>query len=151
MSNLRYRANWKSEGLALVFGMLVTLMIFGDAMPIQWVGNLDTVFGLRWWPAMDLIYPLASIIVFLLYGRSKGVIRLNFRSVLYFLILLVGLALMQFDDAFALFQHPITLPNTYWTIARWLYFILAPSSFLLFGLECEKSKTRASQEEDQAG
>jgi hypothetical protein len=33
--------NWKSEGLALAFGMLIILMVFGDATQISWVGNLE--------------------------------------------------------------------------------------------------------------
>ena len=37
--------NWKSESLALVFGMLVIFMIFGDAAVVDWVGNLDYAFG----------------------------------------------------------------------------------------------------------
>ena len=62
--------NWKSESLALVFGMLIILIIFGDAAQVSWVGNLDTIFGLTYWHLMDVIYHLASIMVFLLYGKS---------------------------------------------------------------------------------
>ena len=51
------KIGWKSEVLALVFGMFVILIIFGDAMPNEWVGNLDTIFGQTYWPLMDIIYP----------------------------------------------------------------------------------------------
>ena len=62
----------KSEVLALFFGMLLILITFGDAYLKPFIGNLDTIFGLQFWKAIDTIYPLASIAVFLLYGWIKG-------------------------------------------------------------------------------
>jgi len=69
--------NWKSEGLALAFGMLIILLVFGDATQISWVGNLDIIFGLTYWRILKAIYPVASIAVFLLYGKSKGTMQFN--------------------------------------------------------------------------
>ncbi|HEX7476127.1 MAG TPA: hypothetical protein VF318_09225 [Dehalococcoidales bacterium] len=131
---------WITEALALVFGMLILFIIFGDSTPIKWVGNLDTIFGHEFWPLMDVIYPLASIIVFLGYGKSKGVIRFRFTSVLLFLIFLFSLVLMQFDDIVAVFNHPIQLSDGYWTAVRWIYLVTAIGTFLAFGKECEKVK-----------
>jgi intracellular septation protein A len=134
--------NWITEALALVFGMLILLIIFGDStpIPIKGVGNLDTIFGHKFWRLMDVIYPLASVIVFLGYGKSKGAIRFRFTSTLLCLIFLFSIVLMQFDDIVAVFNHPIQLSNGYWTAVRWIYFITAISTFLTFGKECEKMK-----------
>lgn len=132
--------NRKSEGLALLFGMLIVLIIFGDGMPIEGVGNLDTIFGQTFWPLMDVVYPLASITVFLLYGRSKGGLKIHPASILLFLAFLVGLLVIQFDDVFVLLNHPITLPWVYWTAARWFYFFVSTGSFLTFGWLSNKQK-----------
>jgi hypothetical protein len=134
--------NWKREIPALVFGMLIILVIFGDAAAVRGVGNLDTVFGTSYWPLMDVIYPLASIAVFLLYGQSKGGIQIQVVTILAFLALLAGLLIIQFDDIFQLFNHPITLPQVYWTTARWLYLFISIGSFLTFGQACQRLKAR---------
>lgn len=128
-----------SELFSLFFGMLMMLIIFGDQMPIHWVGNLDTIFGTTIAPLMDMIYPLSSVIVFLGYGKSKGPIQLRFTCILLFFVFIASIALIQFDDVFVVFGHPIVLPDIYWTTARWLYFIIAPVTFFIFGNECEKN------------
>ena len=61
----------KSDFLAMLFGMVMILIIFGDSLPVPNAGNLDTIFGKTWWPTMDVIYPLASIVIFLFYGNRK--------------------------------------------------------------------------------
>ncbi len=142
--------NWKRESLALIFGMLVMLIIFGDGVHVrspgapQSIGNLDTIFGITYWPLMDVIYPLASIATFLLYGKVKGGMQFNATTTTLFVFLLIGLAIMQFDDIFVVIRHPITLPDTYWAVARWLYLFISTGSFLTFGWICEKGnpKTR---------
>ncbi len=134
--------NWKKESLALVFGMLIVLIIFGDALQGDRAGNLDTVFGETYGHLIDVIYPLASIIVFLLYGKSKGGIQIHPATILSFLAFLVGLIIIQFDDIFVVLNHPITLPWVYWTTARWCYLFIASGSFFAFGWACSKLKSR---------
>jgi predicted house-cleaning NTP pyrophosphatase (Maf/HAM1 superfamily) len=63
----------KAEALALSFGALIILVTFGDAYIQPFIGNLDTIFGLSLWKLMDILYPALSILVFLFYGRLKGV------------------------------------------------------------------------------
>ncbi len=132
--------SWKSELLALVFGMLTILIIFGDGLPGQGVGNLDTVFGQAYWPLMDVVYPLASIIVFLLYGRVKGSIHIHISTTLLFVAFLAGILIMQFDDLFVVIGHPIKLSWTYWAVARWSYLVISTSTFITYGWVCHKMK-----------
>ncbi len=59
----------KSEIFALFFGVLLILVTFGDdhfgaTLSGVGIGNPDTVFGISFWPVLDVIYPLASIAVF---------------------------------------------------------------------------------------
>jgi hypothetical protein len=128
--------NWKRDCIPLVFGMLIVLIIFGDSMQVGKVGNLDTVFGETYWRLMDVIYPLASIILFLLYGKLKGGIKIHFATLLSFVAFLAGLSIIQFDDIFVLMNHPIMLPWSYWTAARWCFLFIAPASFFTFGWLC---------------
>jgi hypothetical protein len=137
--------NWKSESLALIFGMLVIFMIFGDAAQVNWVGNLDYAFGHIFWPATDVIYPLASVVVFLLYGRSKGILRLHRSSILLFIAFLISILIIQLDDLFVVLNHPIELSAIYWTAARWFYPIAAITTFFAFGHSCKNKGTANSQ------
>jgi hypothetical protein len=137
--------NWKSESLALVFGMLIILIIFGDAAQVSWVGNLDTIFGLTYWHLMDVIYPLASIVVFLLYGRSKGRLCLRGTSILLIIAFLLAIFIMQLDDIFVVLNHPIILPDAYWTIARWLYLFTAITTFFAFGQSCKNRTSKTTK------
>ena len=136
--------NWKSEGLALVFGMLIILIIFGDSAGFNHVGGLDTIFGLTYWHLIDVIYLLASVVVFLLYGKSKGSLHLRRTSVVLFVTFLAAIVIMQFDDIFVVFNHPIILPAIYWTIARWLYFFTAITTFFAFGQSCKNKGSDSS-------
>jgi len=129
--------NWKSESLALVFGVLIILIVFGDAAQLSWVGNLDTIFGVTYSSLMDIIYPLASIVIFILYGKAKGSLHLQSRSIMLFIAFLIAILIMQFDDIFEVLNHPIILPVIYWTIARWLYLFTALTTFFAFGRSCK--------------
>ena len=129
--------NWKSESLALVFGVLIILIVFGDAAQLSWVGNLDTIFGVTYSSLMDIIYPLASIVIFILYGKAKGSLHLQPRSIMLFIAFLIAILIMQFDDIFEVLNHPIILPVIYWTIARWLYLFTALTTFFAFGRSCK--------------
>jgi hypothetical protein len=134
--------NWKRETLALVFGMLIVLIIFGDALQGDRAGNLDTVFGETYGHLMDVIYPFASIVVFLLYGKSKRGIQIRMATILLFLAFLAGLSIIQFDDFFVLLNHPITLPWIWWTTARWCFLFISAGSFFAFGWVCNKLSSR---------
>jgi hypothetical protein len=129
-----------SDFLALFFGMVVILIIFGDNRPVPYVGNLDVIFGRGLWPFMDVIYPAASIALFLFYGRSKGPLKLEPGSIWPFLIFLAAALMIQIDDIFQALRHPVVLPDSYWTAAKWLYFIMAVSTFLVFGAICAQNK-----------
>ena len=88
----------KKEILALAFGMLIILTTFGDSHLAGNVGNLDTIFGLTFWRLLDVVYPVLSIVVFLMYGREKQGLKINLRSTVIFSGFLVLLALMCLDD-----------------------------------------------------
>lgn len=137
-------ANLKSEVLALVFGMLIILITFGDNNVCPCFGNLDQIFGPSFWPLTDVLYPLASIIVFLLYGRVKGGLRIHALTVLIFLIFLMALSMMIIDDIFVVLHHSIEFPDIYWGIASWVYPFVSASSFLAFGWMCARLKDRAN-------
>ena len=62
---------FKTEALIFLFGALVILLTFGDNHTGPNIGNLDTIFGLRLWPIMDAIYPLASILFSSLTAKQK--------------------------------------------------------------------------------
>ena len=123
----------RSEIIALVFGMLLILETFGDAPLVWYIGNLDTIFGLALWQFLDTAYPLASIAVFLLYGKAKGGIRINKITVALFASYLFALALMSLDDVIIYLQLPIELTKGYWVVIQWFYPIFSIILFFLFG------------------
>jgi hypothetical protein len=98
------------------------------------IGNLDTIFGYRLWPAMDVIYPLATITVFLLFGYVKGNgFRVNVATVLLFVSFLAALALMNIDDIAIVLQLAVYPPKAYWVAISWIYPVYAACAFFLFG------------------
>jgi hypothetical protein len=123
----------KSEVLALVFGMLLILVTFGDAHLTSHVGNLDVIFGHASWPLLDVVYPLASIAVFLLYGRVKGGLRINALTVGVFLSYLVVLALISLDDIAVVLRLSVTLTKAYWIAVEWFYPLYSIFAFFIFG------------------
>jgi hypothetical protein len=138
--------NWKSQALAFIFGMLVILIIFGDAVQVSpvgnlsQVGNLDTIFGETYWRLIDVLYPLASILTFLFYGGSRGRIKITPATILLFIAFLVSLGLIQLDDFFVLFNHVVALSETYWFVARLQFLFVSAVTFFAFGWKCEKLK-----------
>ena len=55
--------------LSLMFGILIILKDFSDSSPLsKSIGNLDQIFGTGMWYPLEVIYPIASIAVFLLFG-----------------------------------------------------------------------------------
>jgi hypothetical protein len=123
----------KSEILALTFGMLIILLTFGDAHLAGNVGNLDTIFGIAFWKPIDVLYPLASIAVFLLYGKLKGGLRFNIVTVLAFLSYLFALSLISLDDIALALNLQITLPKSYWIAVEWFYPIYSSIALFIFG------------------
>jgi len=127
------KTSLKSEALALVFGMLIILITFGDNRVNLLVGNLDNIFGPSFWRFLDVLCPLASIIVFLLYGKVRGGLRIHVLPILLFLIFVMSLAMIIIDDIFVVLHISIKWPDIYWSIAQWVYPFLAASSFLASG------------------
>ena len=131
----------KSEVLALSFGALLILVTFGDShiyTNFLGVGNLDTMFGVRLWPAMDIFYPLASIVIFLLYGWVKGNgIKINFATVFLFASFVAALLIMNIDDVGKVLKITLNYSTSNWTLIMWFYPIYSAIAFFLFG---EKNK-----------
>ncbi len=123
----------KSEILTLTFGMLLILVTFGDSPIVSYVGNLDTIFGIASWKVMEVVYPVASIAVFLLYGRVNGGIRINKVTIGIFLTFLVALALISIDDIGRVLKLAISPSETYWVAIQWFYPIYSAVAFFIFG------------------
>lgn len=142
----RIRLGWlqkvslKSEIIALAFGMLLILETFGDAPLVWYIGNLDTIFGLAFWQFLDTFYPIASIAVFLLYGKTKGGIRINKVTAGLFVSYVFALMLMGLDDVIIVLNLPIMLPKVYWVAIQWGYPIYAIIAFFLFGRANQSEK-----------
>src|SRR5208283_613421 len=97
-SNLQLKL--KGEIYAFLFGMLIILINFGDSHTSPTIGNLDTIFGLQLWPLMDVFYPLATILIFLYYGKAKGKgeLKFNAKTATLFMVFFLGLFLVSIDD-----------------------------------------------------
>lgn len=134
MTNFSKWGAEKSEILTLIFGMLLILVTFGDSHTNRVVGNLDTIFGQTLWPVLDILYPLASISVFLLYGYVKGNgLKINSMTVLLFASFIAVLTLFIFDDILQPLNIMLLIPKTYWIIIMWVYPIYSIFAFFLFG------------------
>jgi hypothetical protein len=137
----RLRLKLKSEVLAFLFGMFIILLNFGDDHTSPTVGNLDTIFGLRLWPLMDMIYPLATILIFLYYGKAKGKgeLKFNAKTATLFIVFFLGLFLISIDDVSDVLRLGLILPETYWIAMMWLYPIISFLTFFSFGEANEKA------------
>ena len=130
--------SYRSEILAFAFGMLLIFLTFGDDYLSKNIGNLDTIFGLRFWPVLDVVWPVATITVFLLYGREKGNgLKINPTTILLFLSFLTVLMLITVDDITLVLRIPFNEPNTYWTVMMWVYPVYSSIAFFLFGKKHE--------------
>jgi hypothetical protein len=123
----------KSEMLALAFGMLVILVTFGDSHLARQIGNLDTIFGHTFWHLLDVMYPLLSISIFLLYGRGKGGIKINPLTIGIFLTYLAALALINLDDIALVLNLSILPSRDYWVVMEWFYPVYSVIAFFIFG------------------
>ena len=145
----------KKELLALAFGVLLILVTFGDnhlgsiaGIP---VGNLDTIFGQNLWPILDVVYPLATIAVFLIHGWSKGA-KLKAKSASMFLLVsfIVLLGLMNADDVIIGLNHlglnlMVYPPQGYWIIISWLFPVYSIITFFLFEKMLKHGRNEAKQ------
>jgi len=115
--------------------MFIILLNFGDDHTGLTIGNLDTIFGLRFWPLMDIIYPLASILIFLAYGVAKGNggLKFNAKMVMPLAIYLLALFLISIDDVSQVLNLGLTLPEVYWIAMMWLYPAISFLAFFSFG------------------
>jgi len=127
------KLNFSSEILALSFGMLLILIDFGDSHLAGNIGNLDTIFGLAYWQVFDAMLPLVSVLVFLLYGKSKGGLKFNKLAIASFISFLIVLCLIALDDIALVLGISIHLTRTYWIIVEWVYPLWSLISFFLFG------------------
>ncbi len=132
---------FRSEILAFGFGLLLLLITFGDNHPIVpgiTIGNLDTILGLKLWPVLDVVFPLATIAVFLLYGWSKGANLRTRHSMIIFATFLIVLALISLDDIGIGLNHlgikfTLDLPAAYWIGISWIYPIYSAAAFFFLG------------------
>ncbi len=133
----------RSDILSFAFGVLLILVTFGDdhlgRIGGVTVGNLDTIFGLTLWPVMDVVYPLATIAVFLLFGWAKGRrLRINWVTMSLFSLFVLALALISIDDIeISLnqigFSFSLQLPRIYWVAISWIYPLFSVAAFFAFG------------------
>jgi hypothetical protein len=136
--------SFRSEVLVFFFGMLVILVTFGDdhigaTLGGFGIGNLDTIFGQTFWPVLDVIYPLATVLVFLLYGWTKqGRLRITASTVLLFVSFLAVIALVNFDDLAIALRLAVYPPQIYWSIILWIYPVYSGIALFLFGKANEK-------------
>jgi hypothetical protein len=134
----------RSEILALAFGALLVFVTFGDGQIYWFIGNLDTIFGVAFWHALDAFYPLASIAVFLLYGWVKGKgLKFNAITILLLVSFVTVLVLVNIDDFVQLLNVTVAPSKVYWTVMMWVYPVYSGIAFFLFGKKHETM--RASQ------
>jgi hypothetical protein len=131
----RMQINFKREFLAFLFGALVILLNFGDGHTGPTIGNLDTIFGVLLWPLMDIIYPLASIYVFITYGRAKsnGVLKFNVKTAIPLIAYLLAIFLLSIDDVSLVLNLGLGFPKAYWIAIMWLYPAISFLAFFSFG------------------
>jgi hypothetical protein len=123
----------RSEFLAFSFGALLIFQTFGDDYLSRNIGNLDTIFGHGLWPVVDIVLPIATIAIFLLFGCEKGKrIKINPMTVLLFLSFLAVLILIDIDDIAHGLHIPFNEPTAYWIVVMWVYPIYSAIAFFLF-------------------
>jgi hypothetical protein len=124
----------RSEILALAFGALLILVTFGDGHIYWFVGNLDTIFGLAFWHALDTFYPVASVAVFLLYGWVKGNgLKFKTTTILLFVSFVTLVMLINIDDVASLLNAKLMPPEAYWSVIMWVYPFYSSIAFFFFG------------------
>jgi hypothetical protein len=134
----------KSEVLALAFGALLIFVTFGDGHIWWFIGNLDTILGLAFWHVLDAFYPIASIVVFLLYGWVKGKgLKINALTLFLFVSFVALIILINIDDVVQLVHISLTPSKTYWAAIEWIYPVYSGFAFFLFGKKHEALNAQA--------
>jgi hypothetical protein len=143
--------SYRSEILAFAFGMLLIFLTFGDDYLSRNIGNLDTIFGHGLWPVLDVVWPIATIAIFLLYGREKGNgLKINPTTVLLFLSFLTVLTLIDADDIAFVLRIPFNEPKAYWTVVMWVYPVYSAVAFFLFGKIKDETLTAHFKDKQKA-
>jgi hypothetical protein len=90
---------------------------------------------------MDIIYPLASILIFLAYGEAKGNGGLKFsaKTVMPLAVYFLALFLICIDDVSQVLNLGLIFPKIYWIAMMWLYPFISFLAFFSFGETNEKS------------
>ena len=83
---------------------------------------------------------LASILIFLLYGKVKGGLGFNVVAKLVFLSYLFALALISLDDIALVSKLQVSLSKDYWIAVEWFYPIYSSIAFFVFGRANELKK-----------
>jgi hypothetical protein len=144
--------------LSLFFGVLLIWFDFGDASPLSGsVGNLDHILGARLWYPTEVFLPLASIVVFLLFGkvsfdigkndRSDGFspraisLTTNVKSLIPAFLYLVLLVLIDIDDISKVLGIHSSLSASnlspgYWLPMEAIYPVGSMIAFIAFGKAC---------------
>jgi hypothetical protein len=135
------KMNLRGEVHSLVFGVFVVLIVFGDSHLTGYVGNLDTIFGVAYWKLVDVFYPVGAIAVFLLYGKTKGGLRINVLTIAMLLSFLVALALIDLDDILLVLNLNITPVKSYWVAVELFFPIYSVIAFFVFGKANQIKKT----------
>jgi len=132
---------FKFEVLAFLFGAFVILLNFGDSHTGPTIGNLDTIFGLPFWPLMDVIYPIASVLIFIAYGQAKGngTLKFNVETALPLSVYLLAIFLLSIDDVSLVLNLGLGVPDAYWILMMWLYPAISFLAFFSFGLANERA------------
>ena len=91
---------------------------------------------------MDVIYPLASIIVFIAYAQTK--LKANWRfdakAIVPIAAYIIVLFLISVDDISDILNLGLRLPETYWILMMWLYPIISFLTFFSYGQANEKTR-----------
>jgi hypothetical protein len=95
---------------------------------------------------MDIIYPLASLLIFLAYGEAKGngELKFNTKTVMPLITFMFALFLISIDDVSQVLNLGLTFPSIYWITMMWLYPIISFLGFFSFGEANEKASLNSS-------
>jgi hypothetical protein len=90
---------------------------------------------------MDVIYPIASVLIFIAYGQAKGngTLKLNVETALPLSAYLLAIFLLSIDDVSLVLNLGLGFPDTYWILMMWLYPVISFFAFFSFGLANERA------------
>ncbi len=90
---------------------------------------------------MDVIYPVASILLFLAYGQAKGdgTLKINSKTILPLAGYVLVLLLISVDDFSDVLNLGLKFPEAYWIAMMWLYPLISFVTFFSYGQAKEKT------------